>query len=100
MRTDDLPLFNWTPPCKVIPFPARHRVGRVRRVAEVLSGKRGRDANAYWRRTVETMAEQMSKAGVPKDEAERQLRDFFDAVQHEMQRRAYQHHGSTPGGAA
>lgn len=100
MGTDDLPLFNWTPPCKVIPFPTRHRVGKVRRVAEVLAQKSGKDAGAYWQRTVETMLGQMERAGVSPSEAERQAGDFFDAVQAELQRRARQHHGTPPGGTA
>lgn len=103
-RDHDLPLFSWTPPaCVVIPFPARHRVGKARRVAEVLIGKRGRDADTYWRRTVETMLNQMERAGVPRAEAERQARDFFDAVQGEMHRMTYATRstdGGPTGGAA
>lgn len=103
-RDHDLPLFSWTPPaCVVIPFPARHRVGKARRVAEVLSGKRGRDADTYWHRIIRTMLDQMERAGVPRAEAERQARDFFDAVQGELHRMAYVSRPSsdgTPGGAA
>lgn len=101
-RDHDLPLFSWTPPaCVVIPFPARHRVGKARRVAEVLSGKRGRDADTYWHRIIRTMLDQMERAGVPRAEAERQARDFFDAVQGELDRMAYatRSSGSGPSGS-
>lgn len=100
MRDRDLPLFSWTPPaCVVIPFPARHRVGKVRHVSEVLYRKRGHDADAYWRRIVNDLRRQMERAGIPSDRIDAEARDFFDAVQADLQRRAWRDHGS-PGGAA
>lgn len=102
-RDHELPLFSWTPPaCVVIPFPASHRVGKARRVAEVLKGKRGRDADTYWHRTIETMLNQMERASVPRAEAERQARDFFAAVQGELRAMGYATHPDSnhPGGAA
>lgn len=97
----DLPLFTWTPQtAEVIPFPANRRVGKARRVAEVLNSKRGRDADAYWLRTVETLLGQMDRAGVSREAAEREAQAFFDAVQAELNRMAYASRGEYPGGAA
>ena len=49
-------LLDWTPPRKTIAFPLAKRVGKVRRCAEVLDGKHGRDADAYWSRIVRDLA--------------------------------------------
>lgn len=95
----DLPLFEWRPPqCDVIPFPARSRVGKIRRVGDVLEGKTGKGADQYWRQIRDGMRSQMEKAGIPADRIDAELRDFFAAVQAELQRRAG--HGQRPGGAA
>ena len=99
MRTDDLPLFAWQPPRKVIPFPAAKRAGKIQRVAEVLERKRGRDANHYWRQIAGGMQSQMEKAGIPPDTIADEMRAFFHAVQAEMERRAYRDHGTPPGAA-
>jgi hypothetical protein len=32
-KHSSLPLFAWQPPCKLIPFPLIHRVGKIRDVA-------------------------------------------------------------------
>ncbi|WP_165778362.1 DUF6074 family protein [Mesorhizobium wenxiniae] len=42
-----LELLDWNPPCLVIAFPMAKRVGKVRRVAEVRSVKRGAAATNY-----------------------------------------------------
>lgn len=86
MTHDDLPLFNWTPPVQVIPFPLAANVGKVRRVAEVLDNKHGKAADAYWRRTVQPMADRLTKAGVSQAEVDRQIVQFTDAVQQELNR--------------
>jgi hypothetical protein len=98
MQIDDLPLFRWTPPCRVMAFPLDKRIGRVRSVAEKLVGKRGHTADAYWRQTVKALAGQMERAGIPKAEIDIELRAFFDAVQAEMIRLTYR--GRRPGGDA
>lgn len=82
--------------CDIVPFPCARRTGQIRHVADILFRKHGRDAAAYWRRTVNGMRNQMMRAGVGHDEAALQLRLFFDAVQAEIVSRA---HRST-GGAA
>lgn len=97
----DLPLFRWTPPVvEVIPFPMTKRVGKIRRTAEMLDENTQRGAEAYWRRTVTDLRRQMQRAGVPDDRIDRELRQFFDAVQSELNVRAARKNQSRPGGDA
>lgn len=93
-----LDLLAWTPPRQVIAFPLARRVGKVRRVAEVLSTKRGGAAVHYWRTTIGTMAGQMERAGIDPDVIRLELRAFHDAVQTELCRLGG--HGQRPGGSA
>lgn len=93
-----LSLLDWNPPCMVIAFPMAKRVGKVRRVAEVLAGKRGAAATNYWRRTVATLGGQMQRSGLCRETINRELREFHDAVQRELWLRSGQ--GQRPGGNA
>ncbi len=90
MRDGDLPLFAWQPPCKLIAFPLIKRIGKIRRCAEVLEGKHGKDAEGYWRQQVRYMAEQLERTGCGPDEVRRQVAEFQQAVQCEMVRRSYE----------
>lgn len=85
----DLPLFQWQPPCKLIAFPLVRRIGKVRRTAEVLASKSGKDATGYWRHQVRLLTEHLEKSGCTSAEIEQQIREFHDAVQSEMVRQAY-----------
>lgn len=80
----------------VVPFPAKHRIGKIRRVAEVLSDRQGKSAARYWQQIVEGMASQMEKSGLARPVVEVELREFFDAVQVELCR----NHHEGGGGAA
>lgn len=99
MSDDNLPLFTWQPPRRVIPFPTSKRVGKIQRVAEVLERKRGRDADHYWRQVSSGMQNQMAKANIPREIIEAEMRAFLAAVQRELERRAYQQSGRGPGAA-
>lgn len=70
--------------CEVIPFPAKKRVGKIRRTAEVLFNRSGRSAECYWRQVRDGMVSQMERAGLPPDVIDLEVRDFFNAVQMEM----------------
>lgn len=98
MRTDDLPLFSWTPRPRVLVFPFAANVGKVRHVAEILERKRGRDAEVYWTRIVRAMAERLESAGVAQSTIRSEVDEFTEAVQRELQRRAVRH--DRPPGAA
>jgi hypothetical protein len=93
-----LDLLTWKAPCRVSPFPLARRVGRVRRVAEVLAGKHGTAAVTYWKQTVGAIVGQMARAGIDDDRIRHELRTFHDAVQAEMWKRGG--HGQRPGGNA
>ncbi|MFN3506232.1 MAG: DUF6074 family protein [Allorhizobium sp.] len=98
---EQLDLLTWEPPRKFIPFPLANRTGKVRRVAEVLRQKRGRDANSYWRAQVRHLVEHLRSIGCRDDEIARQIRTFHDAVQAELRRGYFVDHASnTPQGAA
>ena len=93
-----LDLLSWSPPRQVIAFPLAKRVGKVRRVADVLMAKNGQAAATYWRQTVTTLGEQLQRAGIDRKAIDEQLRAFHDAVQRELQSR--NGHGQRPGGSA
>lgn len=102
MRDADLPLFAWTPPCKVILFPLVNRVGKVRHTAGLLSQKHGEDAALYWKQVVSANRKHLSRVGLGDDEIVVELRAFHDAVQAELVRMTYAGRGSShdPRGAA
>ncbi|WP_185928131.1 DUF6074 family protein [Mesorhizobium sp. M6A.T.Ce.TU.016.01.1.1] len=58
-----LEVLDWNPPCLVIAFPMAKRVGKVRRVAEVLSVKRGAAATNYWKQVVAPWADRRNVPG-------------------------------------
>ena len=64
----------------IVPFPTKHRHGRIRHVAGILQRKRGADFDRYWRQTVLVMRRQMVLARVDDEIIEQQIRDFADAV--------------------
>ncbi|WP_146260551.1 DUF6074 family protein [Sinorhizobium medicae] len=93
-----MPLFNLTPPCKLIAFPLVHRVGKIRRVAEVYCRKEGNERKGYWNAQINQLADHLARLGYPESEIERQLDAFKEAVRCELNRIAYEGHGT--GGAA
>ena len=76
-----LDLLSWVKPCEVIPFPAKHKTGRARRMAEIMLKRKGRWAESYWRQTIATYDRQLRAAGVPDAVVRRELSDFTHAVQ-------------------
>jgi hypothetical protein len=73
--------------CEVIPFPAKQRVGKIRRVAQVLSGRSGKSADRYWIDTVASMENQMLAAGIDEETIRHEVAAFRDAVSWQLQRR-------------
>ena len=83
----DLPLFNWQPPaCTVLAFPLSKRVGKIRRTAEVLSGKNGKAAIQYRATIIESTRGQMAKSGLSEAIIESEIRAFETAVERELNR--------------
>lgn len=89
----NLPLFDWVPPCRLIVFPITKRVGKIRRCAEVLESKHGKDAESYWRQQVRVVADHLERMGCSRAEITRQVDEFQSAVQAEMVRRSYEGEG-------
>ncbi|MER8846795.1 DUF6074 family protein [Mesorhizobium australicum] len=96
---EELPLFDWTPPCTVIVFPMVKRVGRIRSTAEKMMAKpTDRAATFYRYQITDWLLRQMLKAGISEQEQAEQLGAFWSAVSAEMIRLTYR--GERPGGSA
>tara|TARA_R110002020_G_scaffold36894_37_gene111039 strand:- start:1937 stop:2245 length:309 start_codon:yes stop_codon:yes gene_type:complete len=77
----DLPLFSWSPPqCEVIPFPSAKRIGRIRKAVEVISTRKPKGAEAYWRQITEAMRRQMDAAGLDETTIEAEVSAFAAEV--------------------
>lgn len=101
MRDDDLPLFRWTPPCKIMVFPFPNRLGKVRHVAsKMLSKTSDRQAAHYRSQTTEALSYQLSDLGVSQEEQDVQIEQFWAMVSQEMIRQSYIAGSRTPGGAS
>ena len=87
MSHDDLPLFAWAPPRKVIPFPARLRTGHARKIAIQLSKARSqREADHVLSRAVETFCRHLQQADVPAEDIERERVAYLQAIDNECNR--------------
>jgi hypothetical protein len=68
--SEDLPLFRWRPPVKVVPFPAGRRVGFIRKNAAQAARYRRPEASAnYIDAQVSAALSRLAKAGVDPDVA-------------------------------
>jgi len=84
MSHDDLPLFAWTPPRKIIPFPARLRTGHARKIAVQLAKARShREADHVLSRAIEKFCRNLMLADVPADEIEQERLAYLKAIDHE-----------------
>ncbi|MER8628500.1 DUF6074 family protein [Mesorhizobium opportunistum] len=77
------------PICTVLVFPLARRTEKVRRVAELLERKHGREAEVYWSNTVRGLFDQLDRAGIGPVEIGREVAAFQDAVQAELRRRCF-----------
>ncbi|TIT64344.1 MAG: hypothetical protein E5W90_22860 [Mesorhizobium sp.] len=80
-------------PDNVICFPMRRRLGKIRRTAELLSARRGRSADHYWRQTVAGIVGQLTRVGLTEVAIRQEVQAFSDAVQEELQRAARRNEG-------
>ena len=81
MQHDDLPLFTWRPPAKVIPFPSSFRVGHAMKIAMQLSKARSnREADHIISRAVQAHCRQMEQAGLSRHVISEQRIDFLVTV--------------------
>lgn len=85
----DLPLFNWCPAtCQVVPFPHSKRIGKARRVAQVLSRKNGHDATTYWNSIIQNLKTGMDRVGIEASTVTDEIQAFTAIVQGEMHRQS------------
>lgn len=100
----DLPLFTWKPQCRVIAFPMVNRIGKIRDVARKLHDKAtDRHAEYYVKQVSDGLAAHLERLGVPPEERNRQIDDFWSKVEQEVIRLSYQRPGAgshDPRGAA
>ena len=87
MANDELPLFAWTPPKRMLIFPADRWTGKARHVAEkFLNQKSDRARRRYWDQTVDRMLARLLDAGATEEDALAQIESFRHAVQAEINR--------------
>ncbi len=87
MQRNDLPLFNWTPPVQIIPFPSASRVGHASKIARQLSKARtNREADHVLSRAVHAHCRQLKHAGVTAEEIERQRVEFLELIEKQCHR--------------
>ena len=96
--TDTMPLLEWTPPSALILFPLASRVGKIRRTAAKLAMKStAKHAASYRRQVSACLVDTMAHVGVSRDEMQRELSTFWQAVNCELYRLE---HGWPDDGAA
>lgn len=88
MRETSLPRSDWQPSCELLVFPLARRIGKIRRCAEVLESRNGNEAAGYWKHQMRLLATSLERTGCDPLEIDRQLGDFQEAVQSELERRA------------
>lgn len=81
---------------QIIVFPITRRLGKIRRCAEVLESKHGKDAESYWRQQVRVVADHLQRMGCSEAKIRHQVGEFQTAVLAELVRRSCE----AKGGAA
>ncbi|WP_245500103.1 DUF6074 family protein [Mesorhizobium sp. M4B.F.Ca.ET.089.01.1.1] len=83
----------------IIPFPLVQRTGKIRDVAtKMLAKTTERHAESYRDQVTAALLSHMMRLGVAEHERDRQLGQFWSAVQAEIIRQCYR--GQKPGGNA
>ncbi|WP_026479349.1 DUF6074 family protein [Ahrensia sp. 13_GOM-1096m] len=84
-KDNHLPLFNWQPPVKIIPFPASKQIGKARHVAEVFMRKDTQRAQqSYWEQTEKGFSHKLLKIGMSDEAIKQELEAFAALVQKEV----------------
>lgn len=86
MKKNDLPLFQWQPPCKVLIFPLHKRVRKVRHTAAMLFERHGEDAELYWKQVAAANRKHFERIGLSDERARQEFEAFSQAVHAEMTR--------------
>ncbi|KPB01372.1 DUF6074 family protein [Ahrensia marina] len=80
----DLPLFNWRPTAKVIPFPGGRRTGKARQVAKLYLSKTAKQRRSYWYRIADDYVAAQTNVGISEFAARASLDEFREAVEREI----------------
>lgn len=98
-RHENLPLFQWTPACRLITFPPGKQVGIIRQVAAKWLGQgSSKQADAYAIQVDDEIQERFSLLGILPGERKRLSEEFWNAVRAEIARQRPS--SSRPGGSA
>lgn len=80
-----LSLLDWQQPCRMIVFPVRARVGRIRQTAQSINSSRSdREAEHRWRQALGAVRRSLETAGVSEDDLRTHLAEFLAAVDAEL----------------
>ncbi|MGE6781696.1 DUF6074 family protein [Ensifer adhaerens] len=71
----------------IVPFPVARRLNAIRNAAAELEDLHGAEALQFWRRRCRALADELFACGCSEDEVRRQVMDFQDEVQVELQHR-------------
>ncbi|KRB13947.1 hypothetical protein ASD99_14855 [Mesorhizobium sp. Root695] len=97
-RYKNLPLFEWTPTCRLITFPPGKQLGKIRETAQRWLGHRSsKQADAYAIQVDDDLQDRFSQLGILPIERQRLSEEFWNAVRAEIAR---QRPSSRPGGSA
>lgn len=81
MRDSQQPdLFDWRPPCEVIPFPHDRLLGRARRILDLKAKSSPGAMQRIWKKECDRLDDCMAAAGIDIAERDRQLDAFTDLV--------------------
>jgi len=73
------------PTNSLIAFPVASRQWQVRQAAETLSQTHGEAAAVYWKELIRSIADPLIAIGIPDEQVRRQVFEFQDSVQAELQ---------------
>ncbi|EUB95897.1 hypothetical protein PMI07_002385 [Rhizobium sp. CF080] len=98
---DSMPLLDWRPTCRLLPYPLVNRVGKIRDVASKLLDKPTEKSAIHYRLVVtEALQASLSKIGLGRAEIDLEIGLFWTAVENELARQTYGWRQDPDGGAA
>lgn len=85
----------------ILLFPQARRIGKIKRVAEVLSSKETVNAQkSYWKRIMEDLDHKLSNLGLTREEVFREANSFSKEVQRELNKLQSTNNRNTTGDAS
>lgn len=85
----------------ILLFPQARRIGKIKRVAEVLSSKGTLNAQkSYWKRIMNELDHKLSNLGLSREEVFREAHSFSKEVQRELNKLQSTNNRNTTGDAS